>query len=82
MRYALLIYRHEDTAVSGGERERREGTVHRDPRRTAGTWRAIRPPSRTRPGQPGEQPSAAGTGQRLSTLDHREARDEYAARFY
>ena len=24
MRYALLIYRHEDTAVSGGERERRE----------------------------------------------------------
>ena len=81
MRYALLIYCDEDTAVSDGERERREGTVHRDPRRTAGTWRAIRPPSRARPGQPGEQPSAAPATD-LSTLDHREAQDEYAARFY
>ena len=45
MRYALLIYRHEDTAVSDRERERREEQFHRNPQRTAapGVLSARRP---------------------------------------
>ena len=82
MRYALLIYRHEDTAVSDRERERRQQqfTAILDGLRARGVLSARRPgPGPANPASNRAQPAPAGD---LSTLDHREARDEYAARFY
>jgi hypothetical protein len=60
--YALLIYCDEDTGDSDREREASRGAVHRDPLRTAGTWRARQGPAGYGPAGVDAAPGGVGVG--------------------